>query len=142
MELLPQVKVKFDQKDRREKEIFRKIRVEKSKAEQEIELHKMTGDIESQKKRIKAELDSFLEKAEKRKSDLLGEIMALEVKRDRIMEPFYQIKSDAQEMIDAAQSYERRIKEEAKKLNAKSDELNEREKWINEREKALLKKEQ
>lgn len=141
MDLLPQVKVKFDQKDSREKEVFRKILAARKSQSQEEPVNTVLDNANAEKVRIKADLEKFRAKAEKRKSDLLGEILALEKKRDRIMEPFYQIKFEAQEMVAAAQNYDQKIKAEAKKVNAKRDELNEREQWLNEREEALLKKE-
>lgn len=141
MELLPQVKVKEDRKDAREATVFRKLRVARNKEQEEKEIAEIISSVEPEKRKIKADLDRFRNKAEQRKSDLLGEIRALEVKRDRIMDPFYQIKFEAQEMIATAQNYEKRVKLMAKEVNEKSDKVEAQAKLLGEREEMLTKKE-
>ena len=141
MELLPQSKVKEEKKDEREATIFRKLRVAKTKDQHQKELQTLIDNLEPEKQKIRIELTRFRNKAEQRKSDLLGEIQALEVKRDRIMEPFYQIKFEAQEATTAAMGYERIVKARAKEVNEKSDAVDIKEKHINSREEMLIEKE-
>ncbi|MFA7257590.1 MAG: hypothetical protein WC047_08460 [Kiritimatiellales bacterium] len=117
MELLPQVKIKTQKHDQREAEVFRKLRVGRALAKEEKELDEIVKNIEPEKLKKKREFQEFHQNIEKRKSQLLGEIKALEEKRDSAMQPFYELKFAANEAMDAVQTIKEKVRAEAKRVN-------------------------
>lgn len=141
MELLPQIKVKEDKSDAREAEVFQKISLARAATEKAKTVDDVTKAINAEKERGAREIAKLRAKTEEKKSELLGEILALEAKRDRVMAPFYTIKFEAQEMMDMAGSYEKRVKVLAKEVNAKADTVEQKQKELDDREAMLITKE-
>jgi hypothetical protein len=141
MDLLPQSTIKEQKKDAREIEIFRKISLARAATEKAKTKDEVAKAIEAEKERGAKEIAKLRARTEQKKSELLGEIVALEAKRDRVMEPFYTIKFEAQEMMTMAESYEKRVKSMAKEVNAKADTVDQKRKELDDREAMLAAKE-
>lgn len=117
MQLLPQAKVKELKHDERETEVFRKLRVSKTIAKEEKEIAEIVKNFEPEKRKKQKEFQEFHQHIEKRKSQLLGEIMALETKRDNAMQPYYELKFAAKEAMKVVQETEAAVRAEAKRVN-------------------------
>lgn len=118
MELLPQTKVKEEKKSSREDEIFRKLSRSRINDKKTVEV------MDAERLKIQKEFESFHMRIMRRRSELMGEIKALEEKRDTIMRPYYELKFEAEEALKRAIEYEEKVKvaarivsEERKKNN-------------------------
>lgn len=142
MQLLPQTKVTEQKKDEREAEVFRRLRVQRAQAAGEKEIHEITSSLDPEKKKILKEFNDFKDGIEKRKSKLLGEILALEQRRDTAMEPFYELKFQALEAMDRAKAWEDKVKSAARKINETRVAVTNLQVKLDEKEKFLANKEQ
>ena len=142
MELLPQVKVKTQKHDQREAEVFRKLSIGKALAKEEKEFDEKVKDIDAEKQRKRKDFLEFSQNIEKKKSHLLGEIKALEEKRDSAMQPYYELKFAAKEAMDVVQETQEKVRAEAKRVNALRTTLETVKADLDEKVELLAKKEQ